>query len=162
MASPLLLLAIVVGAIATTTLPDTVSAQLPRTLSYQGYLVDDKGQPVADGIHQIVFRMYDRVDAAGPIYEELRLVEVRRGLFSTTIGPFPDAVSFESPLWISVIPERQPESDRTMLFASPYALHAETASDLSPDSDILARLTRLESENRRLAALLESLLTTPD
>lgn len=131
------------------------SGQIPRSLSYQGYLLDVKGKPVNDSARPMVFRLYDRPDATRPVYEELRLVAVESGLFVTPIGPLPPSVDFSGPVWLAVIVDGEQEGSRTMLMPSPYALHAERASTLDDDAPLVERVADLEQLCRDLLELVE-------
>ena len=42
-----------------TILPLTAYAEVPQRMSYQGYLTDPAGNPVADGSYIMIFAIYD-------------------------------------------------------------------------------------------------------
>jgi hypothetical protein len=56
-------------------------------LQYQGRLTDPgSGDPVADGVYEIRFRLYNAEDSGTPLWTETEDVPVAGGLFSTVLG----------------------------------------------------------------------------
>ncbi|MBI4546650.1 MAG: hypothetical protein HY707_01615, partial [Ignavibacteriae bacterium] len=109
-------------------------AQIPRTLSYQGVLTDTLGSPRPDGSYQFTFRLYESSTGGTLIWMEQKTLQVRRGLFYTTLGDLttiPDAVRFDRPYWLSVQVASEPElSPRASLNSVGYsfsALRSDTA-----------------------------------
>lgn len=77
----------------------------PKTITYNGFLLDSAGAPVG-ATSLITFRLYDADTAGNKVYEEAITVlpSASDGYFSATIGLasfLPDAV-FNTPLWLAV------------------------------------------------------------
>lgn len=54
-------------------------AQIPRTLSYQGVLLDASGQPLPDGEYEMEFRLYEVATGGAPLFVESQRVRVEHG-----------------------------------------------------------------------------------
>ena len=60
---------------------------VPPLLQYQGRLTDpDTGEPVDDGSHTMVFRLYSTASGTSDLWTETKDVSVEDGVFSTTLG----------------------------------------------------------------------------
>ena len=122
-------------------------AQVPSTISYQGMLLGEEEKPVPDGLHQITFRIYDQYEGGLLLHEELRLVAVFNGLFSTEIGPFAEGLFLHDPRWLAVVVDGGEELSRSPFTATPWALHAASASSLSANATgVLRSLNGVEGE----------------
>ncbi len=109
-------------------------ADVPGTISFQGYLSDDLGKPV-NGTTDITFSM------PGTAWVELHTgVPVKRGVFSVQLGsqtPFAGEVDFsEMPQWLEI--EVNGASRTVPLSSVPYAFHAQTVAQ---DNDTLSELS---------------------
>jgi hypothetical protein len=124
-------------AFALSTLP--AAAQVPRTLSYQGYLASSSGQPFPNSAWTISFRLYAAPTGGSFLWSESQVVETSNGAFSTTLGsvnPFdPFAVPFNQPYYLEIevngASGSQTLSPRQPLTSAPYAIRAD---GLSPSS----------------------------
>jgi len=109
----------------------TASAQIPRTFTYQGLVVDNTGRPVADGSHTIVISLYTNPTGGNAIFSENQSVNTLKGLLSTSIGfqtPFPASVKFDSAYFLGIAIDGGAElTPRTMLTSAPYALNSANA-----------------------------------
>ena len=113
------------------------AAQVNGTLSYQGYLTDDNGEPVNDGVpHEFLFTFYDGLGATvatrGPIS-----TDVIKGLFTVVIGK--DATGANSPLpldiWneditVGITVDGGTELDPIPLTSVPYAFQSQVANSV--------------------------------
>lgn len=82
-----------------------VMSQIPRTISYQGVLVDSTGTPKPDDSYQITFRLYDAENGGSVLWTEVKTLQTKQGLFSTALGdevPFPYSMKFDQPYWLSI------------------------------------------------------------
>jgi len=61
---------------------------VPSTISYQGRLLDDGGNPV-DGVHTMAFRVYEQVSGGVPLWTDSFPVPVEEGLFHVHLGVEP-------------------------------------------------------------------------
>jgi len=135
----------------------SVSAQIPRVISYQGVVQSDleSGQSVR---YNVTFRLYDSENRSTPVYEELKLVDASNGLISTVIGPIRQSVPFDRRLWLTVQVDRGPESERTPLCVAPYAVRAEIANRLSPDAPDVVRSVNGQSGDVEVECNADDLL----
>ncbi len=116
----------------------------PAQLPVQGVLLDNAGEPVADGAFAMVFALYSAGDAEVPVWAETwpadghdcvedaaGCVAVSRGVFSTSLGaqlPL-DAGLFAThqQLWLGMAVEGEPELARQPLGSAAWAFHAASA-----------------------------------
>ncbi|HSP86645.1 MAG TPA: hypothetical protein VLN45_00810, partial [Ignavibacteriaceae bacterium] len=73
-------------------------AQIPRTISYQGVLTDNSGNPKPDGDYTFTFNLYEVETGGDTIWSEVKILPVTDGLFSTSLGnvtPFGTTVTFD-------------------------------------------------------------------
>lgn len=112
-------------------------AQVNGTISYQGYLTDDAGEPVNDGApHSFVFKFYD--SGSSEVLSRTVTSEVDKGLFSVIIGggtgdnsPLPtDIWNEDYTIGISVDGGTE-LTPRTPLTTVPYSFQAETANNVA-------------------------------
>jgi len=111
-----------------------LTAQIPRTLSYQGVLTDNAGKPRPDGNYTFTFRFYTSPTGGTAIWSESKSLPVKNGLFSTVLGeqtPFGAAVKFDKQYWLGIQVGNEPElSPRIALTSVGYSfssLRADTA-----------------------------------
>jgi len=119
------------------------TAQIPRTISYQGALTGN-GQPVPDGDHIVTVSLYDMAAGGSVLYSESRSLRTTGGIFSLEIGSIsggiPSTLSFDNPMWLGVSVDGATElQPRTPLTSVPYALYAQAAAALSPDATGVVR-----------------------
>lgn len=109
-----------------------VIAAVPGTMSYQGRLLDDGGNPV-NGTVTIVFSIYD--DSLGgasgsPLWSETHSgVEVEDGLFAAVLGSIEDVIPddvFTVQAWLSISINGETIEPITKLTSSPYSFSAST------------------------------------
>ncbi len=60
--------------------------QIPRSLSYQGKLTDDQGNPVPDSTYSITFRLFNVPSGGTAYWSETQSIQTRGGLFHTLLG----------------------------------------------------------------------------
>ncbi len=109
------------------------SAQIPRTVSYQGFVRDGSG-PVT-GAHTLLITLYDQASGGAQLWNELHNVTLDGGLFSVVLGsvtPIPGSVAFNKTYYIGVSIDGGAELPRTALTSVPYSLRAEQAMGLAP------------------------------
>jgi len=117
-------------------------AAVPREISYQGRLTDSTGKPLAEGKLTVTFTLY--TSATSTRGEDIvwtsnddgipdTISISKGGLFSTTIGPFPEKVKFDQPYWLGIqIIDETGKADKEMsprqrLTSAGYAVRAEKA-----------------------------------
>lgn len=109
-------------------LTSSASAQIPRILSMQGVLLDASNQPLADGMYNMTFRIYDAQSGGSMLFEEYFAVPVTDGNYLALIGEKNAlTLAFDKPYWLSVTPDGGKEAPRMQLTTSPYAFKAVMA-----------------------------------
>jgi hypothetical protein len=122
----------------------------PRTISYQGVLVDNNGVVVADGTYNASFRIYDAASAGNLLWTEAQVVQVTSGRFNVILGSSSslDPLAFDIPYWLGVQVESDPEmTPRIELTSGAYSLNARTVEDGAITSGKLADNTVVRSIN---------------
>lgn len=103
-------------------------AQIPRTISYQGVLTDNSGNPKADGNYDFTFSLYEAESGGDAIWNETKTLNITKGLFSTSLGdvnPFGAEVKFDKPYWLGIKVGNEAElPQRIALTSSAYSLNA--------------------------------------
>jgi Uncharacterized protein conserved in bacteria (DUF2345) len=102
-----------------------LQAQIPETLSYQGTLLNESGQPVANGDYAMTFRIYEVSSGGTAIWEESQSIPVADGIFSAVLGSSnPLNIPFDRPYWLGVTIAGEPEMQmRIELTSSGYSLN---------------------------------------
>lgn len=128
-----IIIAVGLTAIFTTSI---ATAQMPRTISYQGVLADAGGSLLPDGNYSLRLALYESVSGGAPIWSETQTATVVRGVFNALIGSgaaLPNSLSFDRAYYLGVTVDGGAELvPRTPLTAVPYALYAERAAGLTP------------------------------
>jgi hypothetical protein len=106
----------------------SVSAQMPRTLNYQGTLATGS-TPVPDGNYNVTFRLYAASTGGSAVWTEAQLVSARNGVFNATLGRIvPLPASFNLTYWMSLQVGADPElSPRLELTGVSYSMHSAVA-----------------------------------
>jgi hypothetical protein len=111
------------------TLVSQVSAQAPRTISYQGVLTGKNGAAVADGQHILILALYGTRTGAVVLYSKQDTVSTTNGFFSTLLDSIPASVTFSGPMWLGISIDGGSElSPRSPLTSVPYALNIPPAT----------------------------------
>lgn len=127
----LVLLAIIVG---------VSSAQIPRTINYQGRAADASG-PLENQTRQMILRIYG--SGGSILWAEQQDVEFQTGgVFTVELGkvnPFPASLTFDAPYSLGVTIQNfngGDEMPRIGLHSVPYAMHALTADNIQAPATI--------------------------
>lgn len=117
-------------------LATSISAQLPQTISYQGRLTDDAGQPIT-GAKLIKFKIYGSESGSDSLWSSgYQVIQIENGLFKYELGsnvPLPpDLFSTDDLRYLGVTVDTDAELDpRTQFISVPYALHAQSADSIN-------------------------------
>lgn len=107
------------------------SAQIPRTLLYQGVLTDTTGNPKPDGSYSFTFRIYQTSSGGSTLWSETKSLSTKRGLFNTLLGDataIPTSLLFDRQYWLGLQVGADPElSPRIPLSSVGYSLNAAKA-----------------------------------
>jgi hypothetical protein len=138
-------------------LVSSIFAEVPQMMNYQGRLIDNLGNPAADGDHQLVFTIYNASEDI--VWQETHgAVHTTNGLFNVLLGggdhssygELTAEVFSDSTRWLGITigaygvdPEVDP---RTKIITVPYAYRVATVDGASggtitSDLDIPAALT---------------------
>ena len=102
-------------------------AAVPRTLNYQGKLLDSSGVGINDTL-PVTFRLYTSETGETALWEEtIPDVQIDKGLFSVELGnvvSFPDTVDFTDQYYLEIEINGEVMSPREKLSSSPYSLRA--------------------------------------
>src|SRR4051812_23635119 len=77
-------------------------AQIPRAISYQGYLTDKKAVPVADGDHQLALTLYNTRTGAIFVYTKNATATTKGGYFNVLLDSIPSTVAFDKQYWLGI------------------------------------------------------------
>ena len=112
-----------------------LTAQIPKTIAYQGIVTDANGTAKSDGSYAFTFRLYDVASGGTALWTESQTLTVKAGLFSTALGnqaPFPASLQFDRPYWLGIQvgaeSELSPLTPLTSVGYSFHALRADTAT----------------------------------
>jgi len=64
----------------------SVSATVPRRLSYQGLLTKANGRAVQDGAYWVHFKLYTELDGGEMVWDDRKEVTIDDGIISTIVG----------------------------------------------------------------------------
>lgn len=126
-----------IALLAVAVLPDA-TAQIPRTLNYQGTLAIGSA-PVPDGNYNVTFRLYPASSGGSAVWTEAQLVSARNGVFNAILGKVVSLPSsFNSPYWLSLQvgadPELSPRLEMTGVSYSMHSLVADSAKKVANNS----------------------------
>ena len=112
---------------------------VPLSFNYQGLLTDSQGQPVADGEHSLIFKIYDVSSGPdAPLWtSDPTNVTTHAGIFTTAVSPSPAGIFDNDELWLETVVEAEPLTPRIKLLSVPFAIRAATA-DTVPDGSVTA------------------------
>jgi hypothetical protein len=106
-------------------LTTTAFADSPKTLNYQGRLMNTAGQPVIDGQYSVTFRLYTAASGGTQVWEEAQSVMANNGYFNTTLGNSTvlNPSIFNQPLWVGIQVGTEAEmTPRQKLGTTAYAM----------------------------------------
>jgi len=114
------------------------SAEVPTSISYQGHLTDNSGQPVPDESYSFVFVIYDDAVGGTPLWSETQNASTVAGRFSVNLGntvPLSALVFENSPRYLGIAVNGDPEqTPRSLLTTVPYSFQAAAAPMASGQS----------------------------
>ncbi len=119
-----------------------ISAQIPNTISYQGVLTDNKGNPVPDGNVSLTFRLYNASEGGDTLWQETQQVAVSKSIFNVVLGSVEQInLPFDEQYWLGVtIGDNEELTPRNALTASPYSLNSHsTIAEPEPGQDLLIK-----------------------
>jgi len=120
-----------VTALAALAASPLMAAGVPPAINLQGRFTDAAGNNVADGVHTVVFRIYDDPIAGNTLWSETLPVQVTDGLFTVLVGnstAIPaDIFSNGADRYLGVTVNPEPELPRIPLNSVAYAYQTQDA-----------------------------------
>jgi hypothetical protein len=114
-----------------------ILAQIPGTISYQGILTDESGNPKPDENYSFIFYLYEAESGGNAMWSESKTLSVSQGLFFTSLGDqtvFGDSVKFDKQYLLGIKVENDPElSPRVILNSTAYSfssIRSDTAKNV--------------------------------
>lgn len=124
-------------------------AQIPRTISYQGVLTDNTGNPKPDGDYSITFSFYEIEAGGNNIWSEVKTLTAIKGLFSTSLGDltaFGVEVKFDKPYWLGIkVGEEAELAPRIALTSAGYSFTSDVAQNII-DGKVVKSLNTLKDD----------------
>jgi hypothetical protein len=111
--------------------------QVHKTISHQGVLLDNNGDPVEDDTYIFSFRIYADSSGGSALWESDRILTVSDGTFNAQLGSEESLdLPFDQQYWVGVAIDGGSElSPRLPLSSVPYAMYAFTMADSSVTTD---------------------------
>lgn len=116
------------------------SSLLPETISYQGVLRDNEGNPVPDGSYNMTFKFYESATSSDVIWAETQSVVIVDGIFNVLLGNVTEfTIPFDRSYWLGVtVGEGEELLPRSPLTSTAYSFTARTVEDGAVTTDKLA------------------------
>jgi len=110
-----------------------ILAEIPQTISYQGFLTDASGDPVPDSSYTLEFNIYDDPTLGNHLWYELHTdIPVTGGVFNVVLGSStPLSIPFDVPYWLEIVFDGSLLTPRVELTASAYSLNSVMSEDAS-------------------------------
>jgi hypothetical protein len=128
----------------------------PGNLTYQGFLTDANGIPLATNKpvnYTVIFRIYDQTTGGNLLWAETQVVTVNQGYFSVLLG--------QGVAYTNTLPNN---SDLSSVFTGPTAsdryIGLTVSGITSPDTEIAPRIRLLASPYALLARNANALVTS--
>lgn len=116
------------------------------TTSYQGYLSDSSGSPVADGSYPVTYRLYNVATGGSALYTESGSITVAGGLFSTSFGSesLPTDIASQE-IYLEVEIDGETLTPRQRLQGAPFAWTLVSGSVIAAQEEITRTLVGYEN-----------------
>lgn len=104
----------------------SVISAVPKTLNYQGKLLDSEGIGVNDTL-DFTFRLYSFESGGESLWESvIPNVAINKGLFSVELTSFPESLDFSDQYYLEIETESEILYPREKLTSSPYSIRSAT------------------------------------
>lgn len=112
-------------------------AQVPRSISYQGFLKDKAGAAI-NGEHELTLTLYPTRTGAISVYQKTFLTQITNGIFAVIIDSIPETVPFDKQYYLGISIDGANElNPRTPLTSSPYSLNKSIERIYNTDGTIV-------------------------
>ena len=106
-----------------------ISAQIPKLISYQGFLTNNAGQALADGSYNVTIKIFDAASGGNELFSETHSVNLVNGIFNLAIGENTSLnLPFDQAYYVSTTVDGTELLPRTAMTASPYSLGGDSKS----------------------------------
>ncbi|MBI1805868.1 MAG: hypothetical protein HYR76_02305 [Ignavibacteria bacterium] len=96
------------------------AAQIPHTISYQGYYTNGGGQPIT-GTYPMTFKLYTQANGGSPTWSQtFASVPITKGVYSVVLDV--STVVFDRQYWLETVINGVTSTNRTQLTGVPYSL----------------------------------------
>lgn len=115
-------------------------SNIPQIMSYEGYITDNNGQPLADGQYDFTFALYTEPTGGSSVWKEVHnSVPVVNGFIQLFLGrgtpPNPLSLPFNSPYFLGIKVGNNAEMEpRLELTATGYSYRARIADEVADGS----------------------------
>jgi hypothetical protein len=116
----------------------TLQAAIPPFINYQGRLTDSLGIPIADGVYDMIFTIYDNFEGGSSLWSSGTMpVSVENGLFNVQLGILGTSIfTSGSERFLGIQVGSEPEmTPRTQILMAPYAVYAAEAGQAGSVTD---------------------------
>jgi hypothetical protein len=104
-----------------------VTVAIERTLTYQGILKDNSGDPVVDNSYNLTFRIYENDTGGSAIWTSPAIPTITKdGYFSAILAGI--SLPFDTTYYLSVQVQGDTEMNRQIMTMSPYSASSDTAN----------------------------------
>jgi hypothetical protein len=110
---------------------DSLFAQVPDRLSYQGMLTGNGGETLEDGMYTMHFNLYSESDPSSPLWSETQSITVVNGIFNVILGAVNTLdLPFDEQYYLGIaIGDDAELSPRIALTSSAYSFRARSIDD---------------------------------
>ena len=119
-----------------------VFSEIPQVINYQGKVTDTGGIPVADGIYNVAFVIFDAATGGTELWNSgVQSIAVSEGIFNVLLGEIPMLsldLPFDEDYWLEVDIEGDIQSPRERLGSMGYSY---MASGLVPGTEVNGSVT---------------------
>ena len=124
------------------------SAQIPKTISYQGIL-SESGAKV-NGEKTITFKLYDTESGGTALWDNYKILNVQNGVFEVVLGEDKSLdLPFDKPYWLGIKVGAGAElTPRIPLTSAAYSLNAQSVADASITAKKVAPHVLVRSINK--------------
>lgn len=132
---------------------------IPRTMLYEGYLTDSRGNPIPDGNYDFTFSLYTSATGGTTVWvEKHKNVMINNGLVRVHLGkgttPNPLDIPFDQPYFLGISIDNDPEmGPRLELATSAYSFRATTADDVRDGAITSAKLAPLSVTDDKIESI---------
>ncbi|GAB5466822.1 MAG: hypothetical protein Kapaf2KO_22580 [Candidatus Kapaibacteriales bacterium] len=120
-------------------------SQVPGTISYQGVLTDNFGNPVSDGSYSVVFTIWDASTAGNQEWTETQSITTEDGIFNVELGSVQafstGTVDFNDQIWLQLAVEGNTLSPRIKFLSSAFSQNSAKVDGGTIDNSTIGGTT---------------------